>query len=121
MPIRYRVAAEEGRSREGAVEDVGELQWLVSLGTISPRDEVALDGEHYRQAKKLAELKDVFAERQRRAGTRSGPSLLLIVGAGLVGVVALGLALKIVSTLIGIAAIGALGLGAVWVIRRLMR
>jgi hypothetical protein len=122
VPIRYRTQPTPAApAREGMADDLGELQGLVSLGSLAPKDLVALDGEKFVVAQDIKELRSAFKEKGAPEKGGSGWNLLLWAGAGLVGLVALGLVWRLAMGLVGLAAIAAVGAGAVWLLLKLLR
>jgi hypothetical protein len=121
VPIRYRRAPDaERRPREGEVETVGELEALVTLGTLAPGDDVALDGVSYQRAERVPELKAAFGQRPS-SNSSLAAKVFLVGGVAIAGLVALSLALRAVVFAGKLAFLAALGLGAWWLVRRWLK
>ncbi len=122
MGIRYRTATETGgTAREGQVESIAELEALVTLGSLSPRDEVALDGVKYQRAEKVPALRGAFREKSAGAGDSAVGDVFLFLALAVLGFAAFGLFVKVAALAVKLAVLAGIGLGAVWLVRKLLR
>ncbi len=123
MTIRYRrpgdpTVSSETPAREGEVADLPELEALVQLGSLAAQDEVSLDGVRFKKASQVPELKQAFRSKPRPTlGTAE--RAIVLVGAGILAVLALGVALKIASVVVKLAIVGGAMLGGLWVWKKL--
>ena len=120
MPIRYRRSV--GTSPyEGQVESIQELEALATLGTLTAQDEVSLDGKSFQKADRVPQLKNAFREKPEADSGGLVGNILLIGAVGVAGIVALGLVLKVAAFAVKLAMVVAVGLGAFWLVRKLLK
>ncbi len=124
MSIRYRHHPDPDLSPnaspiEGEVQNLGELEALVLLGSVGPSDEVALDGKSFKKAGKTAELREPLRQRYGEP-----PSLvnraLWYSGGALVALIAAAVVISVASTVLEIVFVLALIVGVLWALRRIL-
>jgi hypothetical protein len=121
MAIRYRRAADgNSPAREGEVESLGELEALVTLGSLTARDEVALDGVTFKKATRVPELKQALREKPPDSSGLAGDLVLggVLAVAGLAGLM---LVLRLFFFTGKLVLMAGLGAAAVWGVLRLVR
>jgi hypothetical protein len=122
MAIRYRRTEEApGAQREGQVETLAELEALATIGSLAAKDEVALDGVRFQRAEKIPELRSAFREKPDAGSGGVVGNILLIIALGIAGLVALGFIFKIAAFALKLGVIAGIGLGAFWLIRKLLK